>query len=393
MSQPEPQRLRATRKEIDECLDALDDASGMSAANHRVHHRRNFRIQTAEIHLTGPGKDQRFFLAATRNISRIGIAVILPQFVHNDSIVSVRIPWPNSPADITEVAGRVVRCRYLSGTRCLHEVGISFDRPISISGLEDSISARLLTVISDNQELPSVLTELMHPLKVDFTQVNSSDEIAFHSDEPLPLAYLIDFDTNGLVANKTVRHLRHERPEVPIIALITPNAEVTHHGCYSMGCDAIINRPLSRTEVAAALKRISSPPTLDHVANRDEVLRIIERFLAGMPRRLNSIDTALRGNDIAALEKLIIDTRYGASEAGFEVISRVATELEDSLHRGIESAETRQQLNELARLCMAVSPLTEDGKYSDGTSFGGEDHPGNDDSSGENDQSNGDDVK
>lgn len=365
MNQPQPQRLRATRREIETCLNDLDQAGGSTSTNQRLHTRRTFRIHTAEVTMIGPSNDQRLFLAATRNISRVGISVIVPQYVHLESKVNVRIPWPNSPGEVTYVNGTVVRCRYLSGTRCMHEAGIRFEAPINIRGLTASTEAQQITIITDNTELPSVLTEMMHPMSTQFRTVGSVDEIELTQKEALPLAYLIDFDTRELAPSVVVEKLRQHQPEVAIIALITPTQELTQARCYQLGCDAIMSRPLSRPEVDAAMKRISRPPTLDNATNRDEILRLIERFVAGMPRRMRELDAAIRENDISALEKLVTDTQNGASDAGFDVITRVANELEGSLHRGLAATETQEHITQLARLCLASAPDPQDDESSD----------------------------
>jgi DNA-binding NarL/FixJ family response regulator len=354
MNSREPQPLRASHSEIEACLDALDQAGVQPSLENRVHNRRRFRIPAVEVRLTGPSHDTRLFLAATRNISPDGISIILPQFVHLQSPVSVRIPKLSGTAEVQQVEGHVVRCRYLSGTRCLHEIGVHFARSISIEPLQVAAKIRRLTILSQQTGLSQVLSDLLRPLNFEMTQVNHVEEIQFGSETPTPLAYVVDFESVDSEPQVTIRTLRAEHPSIAILALITPSPTLNAEHCTAMGCDAVICRPLSKAEIAAAMKRISSPPMIDNTTNRAEILRMIERFMASMPERLELLDAALRGNDLASLEKLVVDTRDGATDAGFDVITRVACELEESLHRGIEEAQTQKRINELARLCLAA---------------------------------------
>lgn len=93
----------------------------------RIGYRPGNDVQVVIHHLYGQPVRYK---VVPRNLSTGGIAFLHGQFVHPNSICVVFLPTLGQ-SSLTEVPGKIVRCRYISGM--LHEIAVQFTQPIDLS--------------------------------------------------------------------------------------------------------------------------------------------------------------------------------------------------------------------------------------------------------------------
>lgn len=120
--------VRATSDEIRSLLDEMDSAPRDPHSAERESKRFGYRVPSCTIRLQQPGAPApTTFDSPTRNLSDTGMSFLHGGFVHAGS--KCRIFLAAEDGRKAEVAGTVVRCRYVE--RLIHEVSVQFDEKIT----------------------------------------------------------------------------------------------------------------------------------------------------------------------------------------------------------------------------------------------------------------------
>lgn len=91
----------------------------------------------------------------------------------------------------------------------------------------------------------------------------------------------------------------------------------------------------------------------------DDLLDLVEMFVAELPERIAAIKTAINEEDIAALGSLAHQLKGSAGGYGFPSISDAARAVESSAKAGEDAQTLLEQVRALADLCdRARAPAT-----------------------------------
>lgn len=121
--------LRLTDPELRQILDRLDkaEAEGEHHSERRADPRLRYRVRHLVVHVNQGGAEVAF-VVPSRNISRGGMAFLHRRMLHVDTPCRVQVMLPGG--EWLRVTARVVRCQHVNGV--LHEIGLQFDKPITL---------------------------------------------------------------------------------------------------------------------------------------------------------------------------------------------------------------------------------------------------------------------
>jgi CheY-like chemotaxis protein len=123
-----PNSVNLSAPALDALLDQLDEPELRAGSNlKRGYVRWPFRRLSITVGLIHPGGNTVNIRVAGRNLSNGGISVLHSSFVHPGSECIVHMPHPAQGE--VQVRGKIARCMHRAGV--IHEIGISFPRPIN----------------------------------------------------------------------------------------------------------------------------------------------------------------------------------------------------------------------------------------------------------------------
>ena len=175
-------------------------------------------------------------------------------------------------------------------------------------------------------------------------------------------------DLDGYQATKEIR-LREKHGHHTWIIAMTANVMIgDREKCLAAGMDDYVSKPVRRTELRAALDRVSSAaePALDPLALRkmrdegeDDLSELIELFAATAPSSIAAMHRAIAESDAKALTMAAHTLKGSCSNWGASPLRDLCTEIEAAGRSGrtngmaekVDSAET-----ELYRFIDALAP-------------------------------------
>jgi CheY-like chemotaxis protein len=291
-----------------------------------------------------------------RNICREGIGVLAGQFIYPRSACRIRLSSPFGSTQ--DVAGRVVRCRYLLGSGSLYEVGVEFDYPIDVAlfaprarrvrvllcgadAAGEELIARFLG--GENAQLQSVATT------VEATAAVAAGDIDL---------VLVDLDCPASDGFDLARRLRNDGFVGPVLGMtvqVTP--EVRDH-CTAAGCTGYLIKPLLREQLCSLVAALADQPLLSSLAHDPALAPLIDRFVAGLREKVTEMSRASQLSDLSGLARLVQDLRAQAGSYGFEPISEEAALVQALIVTGAAGEQIRPALQGLMDACLRARPAT-----------------------------------
>ena len=350
-----PEPLRKTDAEVDAYLARLDATPTLAEhTDTRRAERLPYRLRAVAAELTSFAGEVRHCLAATRNISRHGLSMLLGFFVYPGT--ACRIQLLSLQLLTYPAAGKVVRCRYLPGSAVLHEVGVAFERPVDVALFSRRAVTLRVLVVDDDPTLSEFLRGLLRPLNLNITHVYRGEE-ALNATNGVQFDYaLINVelaDGDGLDVVRALRQLRYDRPVIAVTAATGPEER---RRCLDAGCNGCVTKPLSRAQLTRALNATTGEPALSSVVKNPELMQMVNEFVAELPAQVAALEEALHAGDTGAFSRGVRLLKERAGSYGFDTLSDVATVLEASLARRSPVEQLQRELDELARWCLTARP-------------------------------------
>jgi DNA-binding response OmpR family regulator len=301
--------------------------------------------------------EPRTCLAATRNISRDGLSLLLGWFVYPGTpcrlqLISVRgLTFP--------VSGKVVRCRYLPGSAVLHEVGIAFDEPVDVGQLCRRAVEHNVLLLSDDTFRPELLRHMLRPRRAEVTHVeNAAAALATAAEADFDYV-LIDLDLPDAGGPDTIRALREHGYQRPIVALTSVTDAEYRQRCLDAGCSHFLIKPLARQQLTAVLDATAARPLSADLPSDPGLTQAVSHFVAELPTQVAALELALHHRDLTVLLSGVRLLKERAGACRFDSLTAVAAVLETSLERQSPVERLQRELEELARWCRAARPSAE----------------------------------
>ena len=371
MDAHEPQRLRKRPAEVDQVLDSLETAAVSPLTRDlRQSTRFRYRIQAMRLEAHLPSGETRYYLSPTRNISRFGLSALIGHFVYPGTTCCMHLATLDGRIVLS--TGTIMRCRYLLGTGCLHEIGIQLAQPVDLGRFShDARTVSVLLVDADPRQ-PEHLERLLSAVHAEIlyaTDADAAEELA--EAGRVDLVLVCGDAPDGTAAIRNLRALGFDRSIVAYGAA----ASAARLASITAGADAFIETPLRFESLAPHLPGSAAdghtppappatpatpavppaaPPAPDVDHGRGFIPADAVTFLAGLGEHVAALDDDLRAANLAAFTQRVTALRATSRQLGLEQLVGLADELTASVQRGAAATELQQQLAELVRWCQAA---------------------------------------
>lgn len=255
-----------SQRELSLVLDHLEasDRAASDASHRREFARWPFRKAVVPVLLTHPGGTQAMLKLACRNISRGGISLLHNGYIYPGS--AVRLTLPRADGGTCDVDGVIKRCVHRRGV--LHEIGVSFKRPIHLRdylilqpGTEfyslervtpESIKGKLL-LVEDSELDVSIIKHLLRQTSLQIKHVETvkdADEVMSSEDVTLILCDAGLPDDRGTA---WLHRLRSRGCQVPSIITSADTMAMMRENAWQMRDVYPLPKPFSQDALLRTL--------------------------------------------------------------------------------------------------------------------------------------------
>ncbi|MBI5863073.1 MAG: PilZ domain-containing protein [Planctomycetes bacterium] len=363
--------VRLTDQSLGHLLKKLDDGKVSEVArNARRSQRYQFRMRAIVEFVTG--KESSVEAVPCRNLSRDGISFLTGRFVYPGTLCRIRLVSEFNQSNIVEA--KVIRCRYISGTAGVHEVGAVFSDPVDI-GLyhRGANSVRALLVTDDRTSSGLIAGQL--------TRHGAETTIADSPEAGISAALsgafelvVLDHDSPTLNSCEVIEQLRARGYVRPLASLSINPSDAAAPKCPSATkdvepqggekgecrqCGACMRVSLMGPSLGKLIESLHCEPVISSLASSPETASLINSFVFSLQERVAAIERACAAKKMDDVRALI--TRLGAfaGACGFEPIVDAAEALVAEVNEAEGLSSTgREKLTLLVQRCLAARPLT-----------------------------------
>jgi len=351
-TQNAPRRVRKSPEELRECLDRLDEQTNATAVNVRRSDRYEYRVRAMPIDLEQAGTGWVHYEVPTRNLSREGVAFLIGHFVYPGTACRVHLVTLQNQRQV--VTGKVVRCRYLPETVCLHEVGVHFDNPIDV-GLFNRGAARLrFLMVDDDPAMHKLVGHLLKSLDVELTHVEDGKRAIEMVKAAQFDLILLDMELPDFDGFHVAKELRKQGFARTIVAFTAMSGDDVEERCLAAGCSTLVTKPVTIDKLIALIDSLKNDPLVSSFSDDPEMAELIDSFVMELPEKVGKLETAFAQQDLAGLTRIVRMLKGEGGAYGFDAITQAATEVEKAIADVTDMSEIRAQLNELIRVCLSA---------------------------------------
>ncbi|MGE3181999.1 MAG: PilZ domain-containing protein [Phycisphaerae bacterium] len=341
--------IRMSDHQVSELLEKLDRQPEFACPKlARGEKRFPYRNRTVLIEI-GEAENMFRCSAPTRNISGHGIGVLLGRYLYSNTKCRVRLV---SDFNFTQtIPGHVVRCRYLSGTVGIHEVGIKFDQPIDV-GLyfSGAVSSSVLVIESENAYRPLLepLLERLHAHARFEADLESAGK-ALESEK----FQVVIFGADEAPAS-FVRTLRESGYLRAIAGLGAMTQEELTQEFAKLGCADIEPIPVTTDGLLKLAAMLQPEPVVSIASHDPRIAQLIQAFVEVFPRRCKTIENAFAEIDADTLRQELEFIAFSANSTSLHALRVQAESALERLNADVPVRELRKDIARTIELCEAV---------------------------------------
>lgn len=351
-------KLKIPTAKIEQILDQLDEEEQADVpAGISADMSFPYRVPSLTVKVEHSGNQMVSYLVPTRNISRKGISFLVGNVVNVGSIcmlhlITLRNNWQT-------VRGHITKCRYISGTACIHEARVDFDYPIDpASFAPTAVRARVL-VVDDSLMIQKLLTQLLTDLNVEVVCVNNGlDAVKLAEGHPFDLI-LMDLEMPELPGMDAIRMLRGKGYTRSIIATSSLESDQVREDCILAGSDDFLAKPIHKNNLAMVITRTKPEPLVSSLLHQPSMHPLIDEFVSSLPATIRQLESAYAAQNVEWLGLEARRLKGEAASFGFEPITALASDLDAVLKKDFSWVHIRGRLSELIRMCLAARPATQ----------------------------------
>jgi CheY-like chemotaxis protein len=354
-----PEPLRVDDKTIAEFLDRLDRATA-PALGAEARSERRFRYRPGKLVLDLPRADREPTARHTvvaRNLSSRGAGLLSTQFVYPGSICRIVLPGPQGVEQ--SATGRVVRCRYLIGSRSLYELGVQFDRAVDVTLLAPDAQRVRVVLVDEDPVVRELVQTVLPSVNVDFRCHAAPDNIAALVGEQGDNCdlLLLDLESKAFDAFALIPKIRALGYLGPIVGLAVQTGRALRDRCAAAGCTGYLGKPIVREGLINLLNSIRQEPLLSELVDDEALIPLINEFVAGLRSRARDLSAAVERNDLDALHTLALRLRADAGSYGFPEITTEAEHVQSLVAIEASSDRLHAAVYDLIHLCLVAQPV------------------------------------
>ncbi len=358
---PEPESservLRHRHEAVEAILNELDSAQ---RAPERFDARRFDRQPCRDVvpvMIDQPNGERIRYAVYTRNISPSGMSFLVGHFVYTGQHCQVNLR--DARGDWLTVDGVIRRCRYLPGTRSLHEVGVEFYDVFDVAVLEKRQRPRTCSNVLVAESDPAAhgaITRLLDDVQVESRCVTSAAVLLTAAQESYYDLIIIDVDLPDADGLGIVERLREEGQSQAICALVGRDTPLMRETCEAAGCTDMVVRPLTAATIERIINDVAAQPVSSALAERPELADLVRQFLNSLPEKLMRLERACSQRNYAIADILAGILGNEGTAYGFDAIARRAGALQQCLHAAPDIGTIRAALDNLISWCAAAMP-------------------------------------
>lgn len=348
--------LRPGNNSVADMLSHLDNTSTRNReSERRQSDRYAYRVTSLRVDFPQADGTTQSQVLPTRNLSRTGIGIVLDRFAYKGARCAVYLVTLQN--QVIRSPGRVVRCRYLSGTPGLHEVGIQFDVPIDLSIFNRHAGTLRLLLASSAEADRRLLRQLMRAYVAAVEERESGDGLVdFAVQENFDLV-ILDAALSDGKALEIAREMRTRGVAAPLLIVADPNDTQLQEAAPSAGISDVIERPLTQERLEQIIQRVLKEPTVSAHPPLDGPIRlVINSFVERVPDFVRRLELAVIGNQLGELTQTLDEVKADAAAAGFELIVAQSVTVRRVAGENAPASVLRTELNELVGRLFAARP-------------------------------------
>ncbi len=316
--------------------------------------RFEYRAETLTLHVCGEDETSVPHAVAGRNISREGVGVLAGQFIYPQSACRVSLSSPFGRTQ--EVAGHVVRCRYVVGSGSLYDVGVQFDDPIDVALFAPRARQFGVLVFGADAATAELIEGFLRAENAQLTCLADIEQaVAAVAGGGLDLV-LIDLDQRAADGFALTRRLRSDGYVGPVLAMTVQVTADVRNCCAASGCTGYLSKPLHREPLCDLVRALADQPLVSSLVHDPALAPLIDRFVASLRERVAEMSRASQAEDLAELGRIVRDLRAQAGSYGFESISDEAALVQALCAADAPSAQVQPALHGLMDACLRARP-------------------------------------
>ncbi|MBC7834230.1 MAG: PilZ domain-containing protein [Phycisphaerales bacterium] len=370
---PQPGRLNSlglSQREVESLLDELDSSAHSESSAGRKWVRRRYRQLTLPLKVSQQGGTISTFPVVSRNISRVGMAVLHSGYIHIGSKCSLSLTTPGG--EQVALSGVAVRCQHR--TKMVHEVGIVFDKPVdtrvlmdkdifadwySLESLEaDDLKGSLLCieVMAADRRL---VRHYLRDTALSLTFAETAEAGIARATDAIELI-LCSFDTLAPSGAPLPEELRARGVRTPMIVTTADTSDENRARLEKLDAQAFLGKPMTESLVLRAIGEFlllratgARPDHLGSVAldEHDPGCKLAAEFLADLLATGDAIERGLRAGDVGGCRRACLGLRGSAPSFGFQMIADQADRTLSLLGQGKDTNNAALELVRLIHLC------------------------------------------
>ena len=331
----------------DQCKEAPADA------RHQVF---PYRVDALKVTIEHADAQHVSYQVPTRNISRTGITFLISNLVNSGvrcdlHLITIRNNWQT-------VRGRILQCRYIPGSACVHEARVEFDHPIDPASFAPmAVRARVL-IADDSRMMQRLIEQHLKEMNADvFCVENGIEAIQAAMNQTFDLV-LMDIEMPKLNGLDAVRILRGKGYLRCIVAISSVEIARVREESLLAGCDDFISKPLEKNQLIMVVNRTKPEPLVSSLLHQTRMHPLIDEFVSTLPERIQQCEAAFAAQDLEWFAMEVRKLKGEAGSFGFEPITTLATDLDIAMAKEASWTDLRKKLSEMIRMCLAARPAT-----------------------------------
>lgn len=355
--------LRVSQRELDALLAEASKPSAPSSGSTRRRSRRwSFAGPKAVLTMIDRLGERRHYVAASRNLSTTGIAVVFGMFIHPGTrcLISLRTRSGNPSTH----AATVRHSRLMRGR--LHDLGIEFDTPINpldfvkpgaegqfnVERVEPSQLTGRVLFVEDCRTTQRLYAHFLGDTKLDLLFAERcSTAMEFLDDDPDFI--FVDYHLPDRTGIELIKQLRGDHFMGPVVMLTADPSPSLRHAVLREGGNELLSKPVSKD----LLQQAVAEHLLGEANRFNEHRRIystvesavvpheyVSNFVEELRRMAGSLERAIEGEDVLSARENLIMIRGSAGGYGFAPISDFAAEAMTRLDSTMSIEESMVEL-------------------------------------------------
>ena len=335
-------------------LDRLDEDANVeqsaAGADRRRGARHRYRLKGLIVDIHQPGGTTQSFLVPTRNLGAGGISFLHGGYLHRGTRCTAQLITAYNTWQSAE--GTVVSCRYVEGR--VHEVGVCFNERIDVESFVPDAVRRHVLLVDDSTAICRLVAAFLKQLNAEVTVAENRQAAVEVASEQVFDVVLMDLSMPVMDGFEALKELRGKGYGGIVVATTARTDAEDRERCLAAGFDGYLAKPFTKEALKALLSGLEQEPLFSSLAGEAEMDELIQAFVKELGAKVRALEEALAGQAWEEVVELARGLKGEAGSYGFEPITEVASQVEESAREEGRSRDLQKQVKELVSLCKSA---------------------------------------